>query len=118
FGTILGCGLVKIMDEKGKHSVGDSRLFRILVSESAYLIWKIRCEQVIQGKEVSEAEAQRRWKATVESRFEMDRLLTKVKLTKRCLDKGLVESTWLDVLDKQDNLPENWVGESGVLVGI
>ncbi|KAJ3712432.1 hypothetical protein C8R42DRAFT_686871 [Lentinula raphanica] len=52
------------MDEKGKHSVGDSRLFRILVSESAYLIWKIRCEQVIQGKEVSEAEAQRRWKAT------------------------------------------------------
>ncbi|KAJ3753196.1 ribonuclease H-like protein [Lentinula raphanica] len=118
FGTILGCGLVKMIDENGKHHTGDSRLFRILVSESAHLIWKLRCEKVIQGKETSENEARGRWKATMDSRLEIDCLLTEAKFVRGRLDKKLVKSTWLEVLDGQDNLPEEWIRESGVLVGI
>ncbi|KAJ3714448.1 hypothetical protein C8R42DRAFT_591482 [Lentinula raphanica] len=118
FGTILGCGLIKMINDEGKHLAGDSRLFRIMISESAYLIWKLRCEAVIQGKEISEIEAKRRWKATIDSRLELDCLLASTKLTKGRLDKGLVKNTWLEVLREQDNLPEEWIGEGGVLVGI
>ncbi|KAJ3991416.1 hypothetical protein F5050DRAFT_1581445 [Lentinula boryana] len=118
FGTIIGCGLIKITNKEGKHLAGDSRLYRILISEAAHLIWKMRCENVIQGKEISNAEARRRWKATIQSRLEIDCLMTKIRLTKRRLDQKIVKCTWSEVLEEQDNLPENWMGESGVLVGI
>ncbi|KAJ3753758.1 hypothetical protein EV360DRAFT_96894 [Lentinula raphanica] len=118
FGVILGCGLIKIQDQEGKHLTGDSRLLRILVSESAHLIWKLRCERVIQGREITESEIKQRWKATIESRLELDCLLMKGKYTKGRLDKKLVERTWHDILKEQDNLPEDWMGEAGVLVGI
>ncbi|KAJ3820892.1 hypothetical protein F5878DRAFT_650629 [Lentinula raphanica] len=109
FGTILGCGLIKMINDEGKHLAGDSRLFRIMVSESAYLIWKLRCEAVIQGKEISKIEA---------NRLELNCLLASTKPTKGRLDKRLVKNTWLEVLREQDNLPEEWLGEGGVLVGI
>jgi len=42
FGEILGCGIVNLQNEEGKYLKGESRFRRILVSESAYLIWKLR----------------------------------------------------------------------------
>jgi hypothetical protein len=36
YGTILGCSLVKLTKDKNKD--GGNRLFRIIVSESAYLM--------------------------------------------------------------------------------
>ncbi|KAJ3720044.1 hypothetical protein C8R42DRAFT_583995, partial [Lentinula raphanica] len=68
--------------------------------------------------EITELEIKRRWKATIESRLELDCLLMKGKYMKGHLDKKLVERTWHDVLKEQDNLPEDWMGEAGVLVGI
>ncbi|KAJ3855451.1 hypothetical protein EV368DRAFT_72288 [Lentinula lateritia] len=50
FGTILCCGLADFKNAEGKRETGQSRLFRILISESAYLIWKIRNERVINNK--------------------------------------------------------------------
>ncbi|KAJ6453427.1 hypothetical protein C8R47DRAFT_929604, partial [Mycena vitilis] len=46
-GTILGCGLAEFRDEEGKVKRGTQRLYRILMSESAYLIWKLRNDRVI-----------------------------------------------------------------------
>jgi ribonuclease HI len=46
-GTILGCGLAEFRDDKGKLKRGTQRLYRILISESAYLIWKLRNDRVI-----------------------------------------------------------------------
>ncbi|KAE9405070.1 hypothetical protein BT96DRAFT_1068610 [Gymnopus androsaceus JB14] len=46
FGTILGCALIIIKDSEGKHKTRDSRLYRMLVSESTHLIWKMRCDRV------------------------------------------------------------------------
>ena len=48
---VLGCGLAKIQDQRGKMLKGSSRLFTIVVSESAYLIWRLRCEWRIESEE-------------------------------------------------------------------
>ncbi|KAJ7867568.1 hypothetical protein B0H13DRAFT_1636094 [Mycena leptocephala] len=38
-GSVLGCGLTTILDEKGCILPGASHLYQILISESIYLIW-------------------------------------------------------------------------------
>ncbi|KAJ6587714.1 hypothetical protein B0H10DRAFT_1831570, partial [Mycena sp. CBHHK59/15] len=40
-GSILGCGLAEFHDDGGKAKHGMQWLYRILMSESAYLIWRI-----------------------------------------------------------------------------
>ena len=46
-GTVLGAPLIKFKGRNGKPQQGRSRLLAILLTESAYLIWKLRCEWVI-----------------------------------------------------------------------
>ena len=41
-GTITGYGLIEFRD-KGKPLRGENRAYRILISESAHFIWKLRC---------------------------------------------------------------------------
>lgn len=41
FGDILACGITNLQNEEGKYLEGESRFRRILISESAYLIWKL-----------------------------------------------------------------------------
>ncbi|KAJ7056632.1 hypothetical protein C8F01DRAFT_992991 [Mycena amicta] len=40
-GLIVGIGLCQVKDENGKRLKGAERLLRILVSESAFIIWKL-----------------------------------------------------------------------------
>ncbi|KIK67644.1 hypothetical protein GYMLUDRAFT_155378 [Collybiopsis luxurians FD-317 M1] len=118
-GSILSCGLTTFRDRKKKTLKGDARLFRIVVSESAHLIWKLRCERVIGEKDqFTPQEVERRWKKTIESRLELDCLLTSPKFRERGFTKGTIEKTWREVLIDKDNLPEDWYGGAGVLVGI
>ena len=59
-GTILGCGSITLQlnrprrnNQRQQHKTtlqGPSRLLQIILSESAYLIWVLRCERVIQDK--------------------------------------------------------------------
>ncbi|KAG1804166.1 uncharacterized protein BJ212DRAFT_1270310, partial [Suillus subaureus] len=53
FSTILGCNLGMLHDVEGKEKLGVSRLFKILILESAHL-WKLRCERVIKISRVKE----------------------------------------------------------------
>ncbi|KAJ7655883.1 hypothetical protein B0H17DRAFT_956270, partial [Mycena rosella] len=46
-GNILGCGLASFTGADGKPFKGNERLYRILISESMCMIWKIRCDCVI-----------------------------------------------------------------------
>ncbi|KIJ59330.1 hypothetical protein HYDPIDRAFT_100879, partial [Hydnomerulius pinastri MD-312] len=46
FGTILGSQMITFRNEKKKKMEGKTRLFRILTTEAAHLIWKIRCERI------------------------------------------------------------------------
>ncbi|KAJ7802055.1 hypothetical protein B0H14DRAFT_2255761, partial [Mycena olivaceomarginata] len=53
-----------------------SRLFRIIVSESPYLIWKVRKEQVVGGWKHTETEIHNRWVSFMDMQLKMDQLLT------------------------------------------
>ena len=47
YGALLRCCLVNFKKDNGEPDTGNNRLFRIIVSESMYMIWKIRCERTI-----------------------------------------------------------------------
>jgi len=52
-GDILGCGLANFTT-RGKPDTGKNRLYRIIVSETAYLIWKLRNERHIRDDDGQE----------------------------------------------------------------
>jgi ribonuclease HI len=114
FGEIMACGAIK------KEDAGESRLYRILISESAYLIWKLRNEQVIQEREgATDREIYNRWRKTINNRLELDCLLTDTrKWGKKSLNKSLVLMTWKGTLMNEDRHPEDFTGVTGVLVGV
>jgi ribonuclease HI len=62
-GEVLGCCLASFEAESKTKPSGVNRLYRILISESVYLIWKIRCERVIgrDGEAHSETEIHNHW---------------------------------------------------------
>ncbi|KAF5373439.1 hypothetical protein D9615_009490 [Tricholomella constricta] len=119
-GLILGAMLAEHKDGNGKLITGCTRLFRIIMIESAYLIWKLRCERTIQNENNphSKAEVIARWRKSINDRLDLDRRMTDKKLKSKALDKSLVQETWKGVLQNEQRLPENWVDKPGVLVGI
>jgi len=78
-GTILGCGCINVCPvrptrnnqrqrKKTTHH-GPTQLLQILLSESAYLIWVLRCERVIQEKTITEREISTRWHRAINKRL-------------------------------------------------
>ncbi|KAJ7682186.1 hypothetical protein DFH06DRAFT_972286 [Mycena polygramma] len=120
-GSILGCGLAEFRDDGGKMKRGTQRLYRILMSESAYLIWKLRNDRVISrdGEPATEEEITNKWKFAINQRLQMDKLLAnRPKKGKRpALAPLLVLETWSKTLDNERSLPANWLREPRVLVG-
>ncbi|KAJ3870405.1 hypothetical protein F5051DRAFT_341891, partial [Lentinula edodes] len=105
-------------NDDNKPLSGDSRLYRILISESAYLIWKLRCERVIGGKApLTEKEIIRRWRKTLENRIQLDQILSTRKFNGKPLSKKTVENTWKEVVTDQDIFSQTCMVGAGVLVG-
>ncbi|EJD38137.1 hypothetical protein AURDEDRAFT_28217, partial [Auricularia subglabra TFB-10046 SS5] len=104
FGTTFGCGKMTVCDQDGHVLPGPSRLFRILTSEAAFLIWKIRNERRIQNKDdpekhVSETEIINRFRSTIERRFRVDVNMTNRKRYKsKALKWKTMAQTWERVL--------------------
>ncbi|KAJ7717279.1 hypothetical protein B0H16DRAFT_1338179 [Mycena metata] len=123
-GRVLACGLVDVQNNAGKSDKGANRLFRILISETAHLIWKLRCTRVIErgsdpNRYFSEPEIHNKWLYCINTRLKTDALLTDTrKYDKRALKIRTVQDTWNGVLKDPENLPEIWVRQSGFLVGI
>ena len=123
-GQILGCRLADLQDQRGKLQRGRSRLYTIVVSESAYLIWRLRCEWRIKrgGDEErlhTKAEVESRWLAMVNMRLKFDCLMTDKKhYGRKAIDPKVVRRTWDGVLFDERGLSENWVLEAGDLVGM
>ncbi|KAJ7610555.1 hypothetical protein DFH06DRAFT_1246080 [Mycena polygramma] len=113
-GDIMACGAAE------KSGTGASRLFRIVVSESAHLIWKLRNERVIGNKgTASTREIHNRWCKSINNRLALDCALTnKAKYGKKSLRKDIVRKTWCKILRNEDRLPEDWTRETEVLVGV
>ncbi|KAJ7501351.1 hypothetical protein B0H11DRAFT_1713618 [Mycena galericulata] len=121
-GSILGCGLTSITDEKGNYLPGASRLYRIIISESLYMIWKIRCDCVIGkgGQSLSNSEIHNKWLHAINECLKFDCILTNhSRYGKNVSIKPiLVLQTWSSTLKNEEDLPENWLKEPKVLVGI
>ncbi|KAI0349339.1 ribonuclease H-like protein [Trametes cingulata] len=123
-GLALGAHLLAFTDESGRQRAGVSRLARILVTETVYLIWALRCQRVVGWTDEpdrvhSTRELVNRWTATMNRRLRMDILSTNTKICgKKALSKELVLRTWRGTLTNEDTLPEDWVSCPRVLVGI
>ncbi|KAL1744066.1 hypothetical protein HDZ31DRAFT_39496 [Schizophyllum fasciatum] len=120
-GIVAGAGCKPYRSENGRPENVLNRLWTILISESAKLIWNLRCERVIQhesNKEFSRREVETRWYTVMEFRLNEDRRATNVNLGKRALEQRLVVRTWKSVIADYESLPPEWAENTGVLVGI
>jgi ribonuclease HI len=90
------------------------------VTESAFLIWKIRCDRLMSRTSIhSDSEIHNRRIACINNRLKLDRQLTDTsRYRNRALNIKTVLKTWDGVLMDNQNLPDNWIWQSGVLVGI
>ncbi|KAJ7923120.1 ribonuclease H-like protein [Mycena leptocephala] len=107
-GTILGSGLAVFKDDAGKPQPALARLYKILMTELAHVIWKLRCDSVIGRGGIPP------------STHEIDMNLTnRAKYGKQhALSPALVLDTWRGTLLDEGTLPADWLREPGVLVGI
>lgn len=76
-GLILGCVLAKLRLKNGKPMEAGNRMYRIEVSESACLIWKLRCDWRIRCKSDPEKqhtieEITNKWRNTLLRRVKLD----------------------------------------------
>ncbi|KAF5343921.1 hypothetical protein D9758_012103 [Tetrapyrgos nigripes] len=119
-GTIVGAGLAVFKTPGGTRKMGEERLWRILVAESAYLIWKMRCERVIRKDNTpfTSREIENRWIHMVNERIQLDRRMTSRKYGSKGVSPNLVRATWQGLLMREHTLPDDWVTNTGVLVGI
>ncbi|KAJ6472421.1 hypothetical protein C8R45DRAFT_835894 [Mycena sanguinolenta] len=119
-GSILGCGLAEFRDN-GKLRRGAQRLYRILMSESAYTIWLLRNDRVINwaGEPHSETAIINKWLFNMNQRLQLDVTLANrpARGNRPRLGTRLVVDTWSGVLDDENNLPANWLRGTRVLVG-
>ncbi|EJD54843.1 hypothetical protein AURDEDRAFT_51969, partial [Auricularia subglabra TFB-10046 SS5] len=118
---VLGCGAVDFKNGT-RRAPGASRLYRILISESARLIWSLRCTRRIEHADEGAWEhppesVEKAWWKVIDDRFTIDRLLTNQSIYgKRALQRNLVLATWSHTLDLS-SVPDDWIESPGVLVG-
>ncbi|TEB22303.1 RnaseH-domain-containing protein, partial [Coprinellus micaceus] len=99
-GLILGINLVNVKNPEGKILNGRTRLLRVLISESSYLAWVIRCEwrigrQADLSKLHTRREITARWSSIISKRIRMDWNLTnKRAYGSQAIRRGLIEKTW------------------------
>ena len=86
---------------------GQTRLLQILVSEASHLIWVIRCERVIHGKEHTEQRVIDRWTNKINKHLTIDKITT-AKIKQDPNFTKLTDATWKDALKKQGIQHKNW----------
>ena len=124
YGALLGCCLANFRKPNGEPDKGLNWLFRILISESMYMIWKIRCERTISWnndptKSHSTLEIHNKWLQAINARLKMDSVQTNNKIfKKKTIDPKIVLLTWEQCLKDNLHQTRNWCGKTGVLVGV
>ena len=125
-GTIVGCNALNVETtivtkgrdgrphRKKQPNQGATRLLKILISESAYLIWTLRCERTIRGQHHTEREVAATWRKIINRRLSEDKT-TAIKVLRRKSYISLVKSTWNEALRKRHrNLPDDWINRNVV----
>ncbi len=105
YGTVLGSVVIKRDTEGDSKRQEINRLCKILIPEAAYLIWKIRCERVIQNdnkkeKWLPEKAIRAKWLRTMEKRAQMDWAEAAREKGRKHRKRTSVEKTWKDVVNE------------------
>ncbi|KAG2749053.1 RnaseH-domain-containing protein [Suillus brevipes Sb2] len=123
-GLILGCGVITLPKQpnnndtnNNKSMTGASRLLRILISESAHLIWTMRCDRTINGTTYTEITTKKRWCNAINRRLHLDRAIAS-KMRRNTKAANTVKITWSDIIDSNQNPQDDWMTNLEVLVGI
>ena len=99
-GAVLGGGIANFRGRSGKPDTARNRLYRILITESAHLIWVLRCERKITngdnpGNYHSAEAVINRWYTEINERMQIDCLMTSIHLYERkALKTKVVYDTW------------------------
>jgi ribonuclease HI len=121
-GVIVGCAMASFLTKTGQRRPGAERLYRILMTESAHLIWRIRCERILERSNKEEwhttGEIQNRWLYAINKRLSLDQAMTNKKYETKAISAKTVLNTWSGTLPNELSLPDNWINLPGVLVGI
>ncbi|KAG6808532.1 hypothetical protein H0H92_003820 [Tricholoma furcatifolium] len=111
FGETLGSQMLSPTFTKGKMTAAGRRMYAITVSESARLIWKIRCEWRISRdsdptRRLGPEEIRAKWRFTMYRRIRLDCLATKPTKSRSeiPIEARLVQDTWQNIL-KEDTEP-------------
>ncbi|KAG6815773.1 hypothetical protein H0H93_009054 [Arthromyces matolae] len=121
-GLALGSQLVNT--ERSKADRGLNNLFTILITESAYLIWNLRCEWRIRRKSDpaalhSKTEITNRWKKHIQNKIRMDYLTSdQTKMGVKARDRTEVDNTWRHIIPPDENETLDWRRVTGVLAGM
>jgi ribonuclease HI len=124
YGEILGCASIQIKTPENKINGGLTRLFQILVSEGAYLIWVLRCRRVIEfeddpGKWPTKNNIITSLKHKINLRLRMDCIHTNnARFDRKAIRQSKMKKTWSGTLENEQDLPPDWPRSKGVLVGI
>lgn len=95
---IIGGVMSPVTNVEGKADPGATRLQRIIITESAALIWRLRNKRVIdetpQNKWPSDAEIHNMWLRTINERITLDAHMTNKKYKNKALRTETVLRTW------------------------
>jgi ribonuclease HI len=134
-GKLIACGTLRFKVEPGaatkkeqrkrdRIATGASHRLQILLSETAHLIWAIRCERVIQGRVHTKRSVEGRWWSQINARLRTDRIVA-LKIKKKPKDLLRMASTWGPIVDKYGShnkadaiaYDADWLTSQGVFSG-
>ncbi|KAK0478652.1 hypothetical protein EDD18DRAFT_1443110 [Armillaria luteobubalina] len=122
FANLLATPLIQLHRRNGTKLKGDTRLMRIVTTEAAHLIWHLRNERVIRREgngSASEWEIKNRFLYSMNERLQTNlAAIRKKRVRKWGISTESVLRTWKGVIKNERDLPEDWTGIAGVLVGI
>jgi len=108
-GTIVACAQMCPPARTERINRGKYRLYRIIMMESAYLIWKLRWERTFSREdEETEQEVSNRWHATINERLRLDIALTHPRWKNKAIPAKKVINTWKNTLENEEYLTKDW----------
>ncbi|KAJ7302897.1 hypothetical protein DFH08DRAFT_614223, partial [Mycena albidolilacea] len=99
---------------------GKKQLYKILITESTHLIWKLRNERAIGGDGPAPlAKIVNQWLKTIDNGLAIDCATTNTKkYGRKALKSSLVKKTWQKMLQNERTLAKDWPSTVRVLVGV
>ncbi|KAH9856289.1 hypothetical protein C2E23DRAFT_866303 [Lenzites betulinus] len=121
-GLVLGAPALRLTSTPPALSAAQQRLTRLLLTESAFVVWRLRNCRVIGGPlgeifPCTKTAIVNAWYAAVNKRLLMDCLLTSPRFGRAAVRRRVVLDTWDRVLEDRAGLPEDWTQGARVLVG-